>query len=339
MITSVRKSPKLLLSMFLVVILSSLITSIVAASPSPVTWEKLYGGAQDDEAVAIVQADDGGFVIAGITHSFGAGGSDFWLFKVDADGSVAWNRTYGGSEYDCAQAMVQTSDGGYALAGRSSSFGDSPYGIYYNYCWLVKTYSEGNMEWNKIYKDRFEDSKNFEAETLVQTGDGEYTFVATTGFIIGLVDIWLAHVDSAGNMEWNVTCVYGGPSIASSMIQTSDGGYAVSGYTGSLGGYPGMYSYMHLVKVDFNGTKRWVRNYDGLGDNHDLFVVETDDGGYAVAGTTQSPDEGAHYEVWFAKADASGESIPEFPSWAILPIILLVTLVVTVYRKKLTKHS
>ncbi|MCJ7614489.1 hypothetical protein MUO71_07000 [Candidatus Bathyarchaeota archaeon] len=170
---------------------------------------------------------------------------------------MQWNRTYGGAGSDVANSVVQTSDGGYALAGRTSFFGDN---TYYNYCWLVKT-------------------------------------------------------DSEGNMEWNVTCVYGWPSIASSMIQTSDGGYAVSGYTSSLGNYLGMYSYIHLVKVDFNGTKQWVRNYDGLGDNHALFVVETDDGGYAVAGTTQSPDEGAHYEIWFTKADTSGESIPEFPLW------------------------
>ena len=400
-------------------------------------WSQTYGGELDDEATSIVEADDKGYVIAGTMHSFGAGGADFWLFKINESGNTLWNKTYGGPENDFAQAMIQTNDGGYAIAGETNSFGaggsdcwlikldnsgniqwnktygestsdgansviqtsdggyaivgyatdnnastdvwfvktdsygnmqlNQTYGgvgrdvamsvvqtadggyalfsstssfgvnIYYTYCWLIKTDSEGNIEWDKIYKDKNEDSKSFPAKTLIQTSDSGYTFVASPGFIIGLRDIWLAHVDTEGNIVWNVTCVYGGPSIASSLIQTRDGGYAVSGYTSSMGNYPGMYSYLHLVKVDSNGSLSWVRNFDGLGDNHDLFVVETDDGGYAVAGTTQSRDEGAHYQIWFAKVDPNGDIIPEFPSWTILPLFVTTTLTVVLFRKRVMR--
>ena len=147
MITPVRKlSSKLLLSMFLVVSLFSLIISNVVASSSATAWEKLYGGAFDDEAAAIVQTSDGGYVIAGTTRSFGAGGADFWLFKIDEDGNVAWNRTYGGSQYDFVQAMVATSDGGYAMVGETHSFG-----VGERDCWLIKVDSSGNMQWNRTY--------------------------------------------------------------------------------------------------------------------------------------------------------------------------------------------
>ena len=215
----------------------------------------------------------------------------------------------------------------------TSSFGIN---IYYTYSWLIKTDSEGNIEWDKIYKDKNNDSKSYFAKTIIQTSDGGYAFVDSPGFIIGLRDIWLAHVDAEGNMDWNVTCVYGGPSFANSLIQTSDGGYIVSGYTISLGNYPGMYSYMHLAKVDSNGSLQWVKNYDGLGDNKALFVVEIDDGNYAVAGTTQYPEEGAHYNIWFAKIESNGDVIPEFSSWTEIPVLIIIILVIIFIKGKLS---
>ena len=107
---SARKcsSFQLLISAFLVASLVLLGISNVGASSSPATWDKLYGGELDDEAAAIVQTGDGGYVIAGTTYSFGAGSADFWLVKTDANGNVEWNQTYGGPESDVAVAMVQT---------------------------------------------------------------------------------------------------------------------------------------------------------------------------------------------------------------------------------------
>jgi hypothetical protein len=104
----------------------------------------------------------------------------------------------------------------------------------------------------------------------------------------------------------------------------------VSGYTSSLGNYPGMYSYLHLAKVDSLGDLQWVKNYDGLGDNKALFVEETDDGEYAVAGTTQPPEEAAHYNIWFAKIDSNGDIIPEFHYWD-SSILLLAKLIALIF--------
>jgi hypothetical protein len=86
-------------------------------------WSRTYGGTGDDWASALVQTTDGGYALTGSTGSFGAGYVDSWLVKTDASGNMQWNRTYGGTGDDEAYALVQTSDGGYALTGYTNSFG------------------------------------------------------------------------------------------------------------------------------------------------------------------------------------------------------------------------
>jgi hypothetical protein len=105
-------------------------------------WTKTYGGTDYDYAYAIVQTGDGGYALAGYTYSFGAGGADFWLVKTDASGNVQWTKTYGGIYGDRTYAMVQTGDGGYALAGYTYSFGAGGADF-----WLVKTSVESGLAW------------------------------------------------------------------------------------------------------------------------------------------------------------------------------------------------
>lgn len=97
-------------------------------------WNKTYGGTDSDVAYALVQTSDGGYALAGLTYSFGVGQGDFWLVKTDASGNAQWNKTYGGASNDFADALVQTIDGGYALAGVTESFGAGGDDL-----WLVKT--------------------------------------------------------------------------------------------------------------------------------------------------------------------------------------------------------
>ena len=131
-------------------------------------WNKSYGGQGDDIASAIIQADDG-FVIAGMTSSFGAGGFDYWLVIVDSAGNMLWNRTFGGTADDFGTSVIQTIDGGYALAGWTNSYGAGGEDL-----WLVRTDVSGIMVWNQTFGSQFND----EAHGLVQTSDGGYLFVA-----------------------------------------------------------------------------------------------------------------------------------------------------------------
>ena len=208
------------------------------SEPPPTEWTKTYGGASDDWAYALVQTSDGGYAVAGSTNSSGAGGYDFWLVKTDAGGNMQWNRNYGGTGVEIAYSVVQTSDGGYALAGITYSFTAGSWDF-----WLVKTDASGNMQWSKTYGGTGHDY----AYSLVQTGDGGYAIAGyTNSFGAGGYDFWLVKTDASGNMQWSKT--YGGPGveIAYSVVQTSDGGYALAGYTNSFGA--GSYDFW-FVKV------------------------------------------------------------------------------------------
>ncbi len=97
-------------------------------------WNKTYGGLEAEYAFALIQTSDGGFALAGFTFSFGAGGSDMWLVKTDNDGNKEWDQTFGGTLTDVAYTLIQTSDGGFALAGYTFSFGAGGSDM-----WLIKT--------------------------------------------------------------------------------------------------------------------------------------------------------------------------------------------------------
>ena len=184
-------------------------------------WNQTYAGPDVDYAYDVVQTSDGGYAIGGGTEISGKQ-MEFWLIKTDASGNALWNKTYGRADTDWLYSMIQTSDGGFALAG-GYAYGVSAYGG-----WLVKTDADGNEQWNKTYGGTF--------LSLSQTVDGGY---ALAGVIsdqgAGGSDSWFVKTDANGNEEWNMT--YGGPGEdrAFSVVQAADGGYALSGPTESYG--------------------------------------------------------------------------------------------------------
>jgi len=288
-------------------------------------WNQTYGGTEGDYASALVETSDGGFALAGGTTSFGAGESDFWLVKTDGAGNMVWNQTYGGAENNYAYALVQTSDGGFALAGFTDFF--SAGGVDF---WLVKTDGAGNVEWDKIYGGESFDG----ALALVETSDGGFAVTGeTNSFGAGKADLLLVKTDGAGNVDWDQT--YGGAEddYASALVETSDGGFALAGFTASFGA--GSYDFW-LVKTDGVGNMVWNQTYGGAEDDYTSALVETSDGGFALAGETNSFGAG-NYDLWLVKTDENG-IIPEFPSWIILPLFLTATLAVMNYRKKLVKN-
>ncbi|MFX1254288.1 MAG: hypothetical protein ACFFCZ_21940 [Promethearchaeota archaeon] len=261
-------------------------------------WNQTYGGGEDDEAYALLQTTDGGYILAGRTGSFGTGGYDYWLVKTDSHGIPQWDRTYGGAKNDSAWALIQTTDGGYALTGETDSYGARDLDW-----WLVKTDSQGILQWNRTYGGRDDDS----AHALIQTPDGGYALGGWTGsFGAGWSDFWLVKTDRQGIPQWNRTYGGGDYDYARALIQTPDGGYALAGWTKSYGA--GDYDYW-LVKTDSNGTIQWNQTYGGVRSNYARALIQTPDGGYALVGTT-TPSGAGSIDSWLVKTDGNG-----IPQW------------------------
>jgi hypothetical protein len=257
-------------------------------------WDGVYGGSQTEIAYAVVQAADGGYAIAGYTRSFGAGQNDFYLVKIDSAGNISWNKTYGGGDNEVGYCVVETMDGGYALAGYTNSFGAG-----YNDLWLVKTNSTGDHLWNQTFGGSSSDI----ASHLIQTSDGGYALAGYTySFDADLNDFYLVKTDAAGNILWNKT--YGGADYeeALSLVETSDGGFALVGYTHP----PASADYdVWLVKTDSSGNVEWNKAYGGPNIDRGQSVVQTADGGYAVICSTNSFGAG-DTDFWLIKVDAYG---------------------------------
>jgi predicted secreted protein len=261
-------------------------------------WNQTYGGLNADILFSLAATSDGGYILAGRTRSFGAGSADAWLVKIDASGNHEWNQTYGGPRIDVAHAVIQTTDGGYAIAGFTTSFGADGKDL-----WLVKTNSSGNLEWRKQHGGLGdEDSRG-----IIETIDGGYALAGfTTSFGAGGEDFWLVKVDSAGNHEWNQT--YGGPNndLVFSIVAVDDGGYALAGRTQSFGA--GLRDFW-LVKVDSAGNHEWNQTYGGTSNDPAHSVVETNvvttNDGYALAGFTTSFGAGGQ-DGWLIKTNING---------------------------------
>jgi hypothetical protein len=277
-------------------------------------WSRTYGGTGFEEGRCVRQTMDGGYIVAGYTYSFGAGGSDVYLIKINASGDILWNRTYGGSSNDYGYFVQQTKDGGYVITGWTGSFGIGERDVY-----LIKTNASGDTLWTRTYG-----GDSWEHGTSVQqTTDGGYIVVGyARSFGAGGDDVYLIKTDSLGRALWSRT--YGGPGFDEgwSVQQTTDGGYIVAGTW-----YFGLNAYdVFLIKTDSSGDTLWTLTLGKKGGFDNGYCVEkTADGGYIVAGLTNTFGAGG-YDFLVTKLDALGNGcMSEFVS----PTVMFVPTIVT----------
>jgi predicted secreted protein len=293
-----------------VAILALLMMSLVAAGcpphpqpgappPGPLPppdqeWSSTFGGTGADSAASVQQTADGGFIVAGHTFSFGAGGSDFWLVKTDEEGNKEWSRTFGGTDDDKACSVWQITDGGFIIAGGTDSFGTGRSDF-----WLVKTDEEGNKEWSRTFGGTDDDF----ASSLQQTRDGGFIVAGHTfSFGAGGSDFWLVKTDEEGNKEWSRTFGGTGHDFASSVQQTRDGGFIIAGKTDCAGPRRGDF---WLIKTDRVGNKEWSRTFGGRGGERAISVQQTRGGGFIIAGDRIPPVVGLG-DLWLVKTDQEG---------------------------------
>ena len=261
-------------------------------------WSKTFGGNQDDEGYSVVIARDSGFVIAGVTSSFGAGSRDVWLIKTDKYGNEVWNKTFGGLSSDGAWFVQKTFDDGFIITGWTFSNGPGFLGNVF----LIKTDSLGNQEWNNFFGGTDVDR----GYCVQQTADSGYIIAGYTGsFGAGLYDMLLIKTDESGNELWEKTFGGAGRDYGYSVDKTSNGGFIITGYTVSFGAGG---DDLWIVKTDADGNEEWSNTYGGSSSDVGYYIKETSDGGYIVTGHTLSFGAGLH-DIWLIRIESSVTAI------------------------------
>jgi predicted secreted protein len=260
-----------------------LISTLMAQSPS-ILWAQTFGGPNNDEAFDIIKTSDGGYAICGMTESKGKGGRDAWVLKLDPNGKLEWEKTYGDKGDEEANAIIQTRDNGYAIVGYTTSKGKGKKDIY-----MVKIDSSGNQQWEGIYGG----SKHDIGNGIVQTYDGNYAIVGSTKSVgSGNFDIWVLKVDTKGNRIWRKTEWCRGADYGNSIAENPrDSSLVVCGTTYSNAN--GM-SDLWLIKITREGRREWKKNYGSINKDNGNHLTIKSTGEYIMSGSTQP--KGERYE-------------------------------------------
>ncbi|TVM02718.1 MAG: hypothetical protein CV087_08895 [Candidatus Brocadia sp. WS118] len=269
-------------------ILISFAGTFFAQAPDTL-WTKTYGGSDDDWGYSIQQTNDGGYIIAGTTESFGAASGDVWLIKTDTNGDTLWTKTFGDTAHDAGYSVQQTTDGGYIITGATESFGAGSADV-----WLIKTDANGDSLWTKTFGESGFD----EGWSVQQTSDGGYII---TGHLSA--SLWVIKTDASGDSLWTRTYYRSTLNGGYSVQQTTDGGYIIAGFFECFILWEPCYSFTWLLKTDVIGDTLWTKAFGipaTFSYSYGYSVQETVDGGYIIAGSGQDGS--------LIKTDANGET-------------------------------
>jgi Ricin-type beta-trefoil lectin domain-like/PA14 domain/Secretion system C-terminal sorting domain len=293
-----------------------------------VQWQKLLGGNNTDNGVAIKQTTDGGYILAAKTLSSNSGdvglnhgGNDYWIAKLGTTGAIQWQKTLGGSNEESVSDIQLTADGGYIVSGTTNSSNTGDVGLLdgRTHSWLVKLNGSGTIQWQKSLGLNRTDGDS--VLSIQQTADGGYITVGSSGYVSASftnTDARIVKTNATGTIEWEKTLGGNDADIAVSIQQTRDGGYIMVGYTNSsnsgvIGATKGDFDGW-IIKLNASGILEWQKTLGG--DRGDLFrtVRQTADGGFIIAGWTNSSNSGdiganrGGSDFWVVKLNASNPS-------------------------------
>ena len=257
-----------------------------------IIWDKTYGGPKNEEGVVIQETNDNGFIIAGITSSIGNGDRDIWLIKIDIDGNIIWDKTFGGDKWDVPDSILLLEDGSYIILASTESFGAGDFNV-----WLIKADSNGNEIWNHTFGGDDYDAGNW----IQHTNDGGYMLACTSSLNEDCnPDILIIKTDANGNELWNKR--FGGTgSEGSSMIESKEGGFVIVGYkTVSIFGRD-----VWLIEIDEDGNEMWNQTYGASSEEWGYFLQITDNGDIIIVGHSWY-FEYKQYDIWLIKTDKNG---------------------------------
>ena len=270
-------------------------------SSGDLSWAKAIGGLSKDTGTSLFQTNDGGYITAGETWSYGAGLNDFLIVKLNSSGDLTWAKVIGGPDNEIGMCVIQTEDGGYAVAGNTHSFGAGGSDFL-----LVKLTSSGNLQWAKTLG-----GTDWEAPlytSLIQSSDKGYLITGyTLSFGSGSYDILVAKFDSLGNLKWAKTIGGVNAEEPQHLIQTIDNNYVITGYSKSFGGN---FHNIFTININFDGNIQWAKIIgSAIGDNYGNTLIRTRDGGYAIVGDTYSFGSKSQFpNIILIKCDTNGSS-------------------------------
>ncbi len=290
-----------------------------------VQWQKELGGSNTDRAHSVRQTTDGGYIVAGETASYDGdvtgnhGYADYWIVKLNASGTIQWQKTFGGSSNDIARSIRQTNDGGYIVAGETQSTNGDVTGNHGSYdYWIIKLTSTGDLQWQKTFGGTSDDK----AQDVEQTTDNGYIIAGSATSNDGNItgnhggnDYWIIKLTSTGDLQWQKS--YGGSAgeRAYGIRKAADGGYFIAGWTTSTNGditlNNGSSDYW-ILKITSTGDIQWQKTFGTNFKEEAYGIDDTTDGGCIVTGIKYSiaqegPSAGTAYpDYWVIKLDASG---------------------------------
>lgn len=307
-------------------------------------WEKSFGGKHGDYLFDVQPTADYGFILAGSSVSKKTGNKtsgnegdlDYWVWKMNEDGELDWQKSFGGSGADFLNSIHNASDGGFILAGSS----ESGIGLHKkDSCrgnldfWIIKLNAKGNEEWQRTIGGSGRDL----VKTIIQTPDKGYIIGGSsdsgvslkilnggkdkygkTEKSLGNTDYWIIKLDENGEIKWQKT--YGGQyaDVLESLIVTEDGGFLVGGYSNSPASkYKSHSGYgegdFWVLKLNKDGDIEWQQTIGGSDDDHLYSLIQTNDNGYLIAGDSASQTSGNKRksnkngtDFWVIKLDEEG---------------------------------
>jgi hypothetical protein len=302
-------------------------------SNGQIEWDRALGGSGDDKCFSVHQTSEGGFIFAGYTTSVDGlvvsgnhGMADYWIVKLSNTGILEWQKTLGGTLNEHGSSIQKTTDGGYIVAGSSSSNnGDVTDNHGKSDFWIAKLTNVGSIEWQKSYGGSSSDS----AHSVLQTADGGYIIVGETlssnGDVSGRhgqIDYWVLKLTSTGLIDWQKCLGGSSMDVAYSVGQTTDGGFIVAGSSWSVDGdvidLADAEDYW-IVKLTTTGSIEWQKALGGSVRDQAYSIQELTGGGYIVAGTSGSHngDVISNYggeNIWIVKLSPEGTSSVESKS-------------------------
>jgi hypothetical protein len=296
-------------------------------------WDRAYGPGY---LMCIENADDGGFLLAGDSFSGPGpdktsplyGADDAWLVRLDQAGRKLWDVSFGGSDYDFALGLQRTSDGGFILGAGSASgvSGNKATPAYGSYdVWLLRLDAGGNKLWEQCYGGTDYDF----LYSIKQTSDGGFVLAGVsrsepsgtkTSPRRGAMDGWVVRLDPQGQKLWEQT--YGGTNYSGfiDIQELPDYGFIAVGHADyGVGGTKTSQGYgsvdVWVVRLDAAGRALWDRSYGGTDFDAGIRVAPMQDGGFMVAGDSQSPVSGSRTspgsgnDFWLVRLDAAGNQL------------------------------